>query len=479
MFIGREQQLKWLNHGFLDRRSHLTIIYGRRRIGKTALIEHYSKGKPVFHYIALKTGRKKQIRNFLVDLSKFLGDPLVASAPFSLWREVFELMIPRMPPKKIILVLDEFQWMCQGDPSLLSVIQMLWDRHWQRDNKTHLILCGSSTSFMLDEVLSQKSPLFGRRTQTIELGPLSPSEAKRLLKVRDNREAALYLMSFGAIPAYLLLVDHRLSFEQNMNNLAFCANAYFTNELQYILSDQLKQPATYSKILSHLSLKNLSARELGQATHISSGPLFYYLDRLKTLRIVEEYRPILLPDNAKTVQFKINDEYVRFYFAFIKPNLQVIAKNGDGFLFDRLTSKKWETYCGIAFERFCFKNADQIIIDKLGIGSVFTQYGPYWHKKSTKRPHGVQIDMVIERRDRISAIVECKWSKEKIGYGVFKELEQKCALYPNPKRHRLKNVLIASSGVTENLIAHPEVDVITLGDFFNTTPPTHPYTSHS
>ncbi|MBU4483828.1 ATP-binding protein [bacterium] len=465
MFVGREQELQLLNKCYKEKKAHFTVVYGRRRIGKTALIEKYCAGKRVFNYTALKTSKAKQIKNFLLDFSKFVSDPLIASAPFHSWREVFELVLKHLPEGKTIFVLDEFQWMCKSDLSLLSVIQLIWDKHWQKNNKIHLILCGSSTSFMLDEVLSHKSPLFGRRTQTIELGPIIPAEAKKILKLKNNYEVTLYLMCLGAIPGYLLLIDKNLSFEQNINRLAFYKNGYFIDELKYILSDQLKQPATYYKILQYLCLKSHSHKDLSKFTGISSGSMSYYLDRLKALRIIEEYRPILLSDTAKTVQFKIVDEYIRFYFNFIKPNLQVIVKNKNKYIFDRITSKKWNAFCGVAFERFCFRNIESII-DKLNIGSLYTKYGPYWHKQSVRLGAGLQIDMVIERRDRTSIIIECKWSKEKIEYGVFTELSDKCSRYPNTKKHKLKKVVIASCGVTKNLIDHPELDVITLDDFY-------------
>lgn len=465
MFVGRKHELQLLDNCFKEQKSHFTVIYGRRRVGKTALIEKHCAGKNAFNYTAIKTSKSKQIKNFLLDFSKFADDPLIASAPFRSWREVFELVLKHMPKEKTIFVLDEFQWMCKSDLSLLSIIQFIWDKHWQKNNNVHLILCGSSTSFMLDEVLSHKSPLFGRRTQTIELAPLIPSEAKKMLGVKNNCEATLYLMCLGAIPGYLLLIDKNLSFEQNINRMAFCKDSYFTDELKYILSDQLKQPAVYYKILQYLCLNPRSHKELSKLTGISSGSMSYYLDRLKALRIIEEYRPILLADTAKTVQFRIVDEYIRFYFNFIRPNLQVIAKNEGKYIFDEITSRRWNAFCGIAFERFCFRNVE-CIVNRLKIDSLYTKYGPYWQKSTKRRGPGVQIDMVIERRDKMSMIIECKWSEGKIGYDVFTELSNKCSKYPNPKDHKLRKVVISSCGVTNNLINHPELDVMTLDDFY-------------
>ncbi len=466
MFFGRKQELSLLNACFKEKKSHFSVIYGRRRIGKTALIEKYCTGKHAFNYTALKTTKSQQIQNFLSDLSIFAKDPLIASAPYTSWRDIFELMLTYLPKRKTIIVLDEFQWMCQSDHSLLSVIQMMWDKHWQKSKHIHLILCGSSTSFMLDHVLSHSSPLFGRRTQTIKLGPLTPLDAKKMLKKTNYHDISLYLMCLGGIPGYLNLINNQLSFEQNINQLAFCKNGYFTDELTYILSDQLKQPRAYYKILEHLCMRAYSLRELSTCTDISPGSMNYYLDRLKALRIIEEYRPILLSDTAKTVQYKIIDEYVRFYFSFIKPNLHIITKNTDRYIFDRLTSKKWNAFCGIAFERFCFRHIESII-NQLHIDSLYTRHGPYWHKKSIRRGPGVQIDMVIERQDRVSMIIECKWSVEKVGYSILAELDNKCKRYPNSKQHNLRNVLIASHGTTQHLKNHPDLDIIHMRDFYS------------
>lgn len=465
MFIGRLQELKQLDHASRDKKSHFTILYGRRRIGKSELIKRHCQKKRSFIYNALDTTRKRQIKNFLYDFSKFIGDPLIASAPLSSWREVFDLVEVRIPKKKFVFVLDELQWMCKADKSLLSVIQHVWDHAWQHHNRIHLVLCGSSTSFMLSEVLSQKSPLFGRRTETIELGPLPPPEAEKILRVKNNIDAATYLICFGAVPGYLQLYDNHQSLEQNINKLAFCHNSYFIDELRYILSGQLKQPLTYYKILRILSLKSLSLAELSRLTHISTGTLIYNVERLKELKIIEEHRPILAPENAKTVCYKIVDEYIRFFFAFIYPHLQMIKQNTDQFFFDKIVAGKWDSFLDRAFEVFCHKNLG-MLLTALGIWNVFGRSGMFWHKKTVTKGPGVQIDLVIERNDRTTLIGKCKWSRHKIGYEIIKELDEKCRRYPNSKKHKLRKLLITSGGVTHNLVDHPELDVVTIDDFF-------------
>ncbi len=465
-FIGRDKEQFLLNKCYQEKRSHFSVLYGRRRIGKTELLKHYCSDKTSFYYSALDGTQEEQIKNFLKDFSAFAGDPLIALLSLTAWREVFDVVVSKLPKGKIVIVLDEFQWMCRPGSSLQSVIQHVWDHHWQYHNTVHLILCGSSTSFMISEVLAEKSPLFGRRTQTLELMALTSSEARQLLGIKKNGDAIRYLMCFGAVPAYLKLYHRHQSFEQNINHLSFVENAYFVDELKYILSSQLKQPKKYFKILQHLARRSMTLTDLSRALKTPTGSLMFNVDRLKEIGIIHEHRPITLSETSKTVLYKITDEYVRFYFLFIHPNRQAIEHNSKKFIFDTLVKPQWHSYLGLAFEVFCHKNL-QVILKKLNLEDVFVRSGMYWHKSSVRHGPGVQIDLVIECRDRTTLIGECKWSETQIGYELMKELETKCQRYPNPKKHTLRKLLVTNARLSPNLVDHPELDVVGLDDFFN------------
>lgn len=463
--MGRSQELSRLEDCFREKKSHFTVLYGRRRIGKTELLKHYAEDKRVLFYSALDTSQAKQKKNFLSELAVFLNDPLVASAPLNDWKSIFDLFLAKAPSKKIVLILDEFQWMCKADASLLSVLQHAWDHHWQHGNKIHVILCGSSVSFMVDKVLSEKSPLFGRRTQTIELNQLSSQEAALFFKKGDDFDVIRYLICFGGVPAYLRLYDAQRSFEQNVNQLAFVQNGYFTQELNYILSGQLKRPARYHKLLRYLAISSLSLADLARGLSISTGSLIYNLDTLASIGLVKEYKPILASESAKTVLYKVVDPFTRFYFAFVYPHLSAINKNAGRFIFNDIVKGKWPIFCGLGFEAFCHQNIGKIL-EHFGIVETYSRSGYYWHKTSVRRGAGVQIDFVIERTDGVTMIGECKWSEGRIGYDILTELEEKCRRYPNPKKHKLKKFLVTTGDISHNLVDHPEIGIMQLKDFF-------------
>lgn len=150
-----------------------------------------------------------------------------------------------------------------------------------------------------------------------------------------------------------------------------------------------------------------------------------------------------------------------------KKNLPACFKGGSGtgFLFFKITGANWDVFCGYAFEQFCEKNI-ATVLQKLGVTDTVEKVGPYWHKKSAVR-NGVQIDLVIECSDRTTYLLECKWLLNKVGIGVVEELSRKERLFPNPKGHTIRKVIIASSGVTEDVFHEEDVTVITLADFFD------------
>ncbi|MBF0105639.1 MAG: ATP-binding protein [Deltaproteobacteria bacterium] len=465
MLTGRQQELALLEKAFADRRSHFTVCYGRRRVGKTMLLREFVKKKQAFFYSSLKTTLLKQIKEFLKEWALFSKDHLVATAPCRSWVDVFDLIKNRLGPQKTVIVLDEFQWMCGADQTLISVLQHVWDKDWQFNNRVHVILCGSSVSFMLMKVLSEKSPLFGRRTQSFEVMPFDCQDSASLMKNNHWYDTARFFMLFGGIPAYLNLYDCHLSFEQNINALSFCKNAYFVNELKFVLSEQLKQPAVYYKILRLLSLKSQNLTQLAGKLRTTTSSVIFNTRRLQDIGVIKEHKPVLADETSKTLLYKISDEYVRFYFAYIYPFRELIENNAKKFIFDSIVGTNWNAYLGRCFEDFCHKNLAKIT-KHIGVDATFVRSGSYWHKKNARFKQGVQIDLVIETSQRITYIGECKWSQDKVGYSIMKELDEKIKLYPNHKKNKLKKLLISSAGVTNNLIDHPELTIMTLKDFY-------------
>jgi AAA+ ATPase superfamily predicted ATPase len=180
MFIGRKTELHVLQEAWESPGAEFCVLYGRRRIGKSTLLEEFVRDKPAFFYLAGREAKSQQLRRFVRELGEAIGDPLTGRVRVSTWDEALtlvdrsiEVFCRRHACRKLVLILDEFQWMCNGAPELLSDLQRFWDKRWRHGGRVYLILCGSAISFMLGEVLSRKSPLFGRRTRSFELRPFS------------------------------------------------------------------------------------------------------------------------------------------------------------------------------------------------------------------------------------------------------------------------------------------------------------------
>lgn len=465
-FIGRREELACLGRLFKKGPSQMVVLYGRRRVGKSTLLEHFCSGRYHIYFTGRKGEREEEIRDrFLQQLSNTLKNPLIAKIRTHNWTEIFELL--ESSDKKIVLVLDEFQWMCSRRSSIISALQEQWDKSWKKSGKIYLVLCGSIISFMEKNVLSEKSPLYGRRTASFELEPLPPKEAKLFFPKLAPAELCQIMMTLGGIPSYLELIDPKESFMQNINRLALVKDGYFINEIEFILREQLKSFTRYSLLLESISQKPMSREEIARAMGIkNSGALNLYLKNLQSLHLIRVLTPITKPVTAKTQKYIIWDEFLRFYFSFIYSSLEQIQLNRDDWLFDKIVAPRWDSYCGYSFEVFCRKNI-KAIISRLGVTDVFKRSGTYW-RRGTASAEGVDIDIVIERTDRTTHLIECKWSSGEIGTSIIEEAVLKKKLYPNPLNHTLKTGLITTHGVTEEVKRSGALDdIITLKDLLN------------
>jgi len=450
MLYGREYELSLLNKSYNSKRSELIAVYGRRRIGKSYLIKQYGLGKNFWAFEGLEgLSTPKQIDHFKNQLKKYIQDPLIDSIQFKGWTQVFDYLTQKIQEedRKVILFFDELQWMAAGQIKLISLIKYYWDKDW-KDLNIQFILCGSIASFMVDKVV-RSSALYGRINFDIQVTELQPAEVKLFFKgQRSQHEILKYMLIFGGVPKYFELINIKESFNKNIESLIFNRNGFIFNEYEKIFYSQFKEHITYEKIVSLIAKKPIQLEKIAQELKIKSGGgLRRYITNLELARFIKSQKPIQ-KENAKVIKYKLYDEYLRFYFKYIKPHRKnLLNQSGSAeHFFKNKIETVWQSWLGLAFEHFCYKY-NQVIINHLKIQHEVIEIGPY----SETGENGLQIDLLIKRSDKVWNLCECKYSENLVDIGVVKEVQTKISKMKIPKGITIEPILITVNGVEKSV----------------------------
>jgi len=466
-FIGRHHEINELDQLYRAKGAKLAVIYGRRRVGKSTLVEQCMSGKPHLHFDGLEKVRTQgQIEQFTLDLANQIKEPLLHNVKFDNWSAVFDYLtdyLSKNKKKKIILLLDEFQWLAVNQSKLVSLIKSYWDRHWSKLNIL-LILCGSVSSFMIKRVIKSKA-LYGRINWELCLRPFTPNETLQLLDAKRSKdEVLLYSIILGAIPKYLQEINPNRSLEQNINKLFFIENALFTNEYEKIFYSQFKEYRIYERIASLLNERPYTLAEIAKRVKITSGGgLKTYLINLEKATFITSYVPFDKGFNSKLLKYKLTDEYLRFYFKYVQPHLKLINENRTRNLFEQLVKPNWQSWLGFAFENFCIKNA-YYLAKIMGFQDQVLNWGPYFKRND----QGFQVDLIYRRQDKVITVCEIKYHDKPIGVEVVHEVKRKCELLDIPAGYTLERALISRHGPDQSLKTLGYFHhLVTVDDFFS------------
>ncbi len=448
--FGREKELSLLEGLYQSQKSELVVIYGRRRIGKSLLIQQFCKSKITALKFEAIEGEYalEQIQHFQVQLRTQVRDPFLGGVEFKNWEAIFEYLTQylKKQEKKVILFMDEFQWQASNQQKLVSLIKFYWDNQW-KPYKPILILCGSVSSFMVGNVIRSKA-LYGRVTCEMNLKGLLPRDAKKMLgKYRDDIEILKYLLVLGSVPKYLEEINKKQSFYQNINNLFFAKNSLMLNEIDRVFYSQFRQAGTYLKIVRCLGGGPATQEKIRHKIKISSGGgASSYIKNLELADFIRGITSLNRPSNSRIQKYYLADEYLTFYFKYIEPNLRAIQLGGQKRLFEKVSKDSFDKWMGIAFEKFCLKYCHELA-SAMGFEDEFIDAAPYFEKKSD----AFQIDLIFKRTDKIFTICEIKFYHQPVGTEVIPEVERKCKLFPLPQGYALERALISPYGPDKSL----------------------------
>ncbi|MEE0057276.1 MAG: ATP-binding protein [[Bacteroides] pectinophilus] len=465
MFIGRERELASLNEFYEKDGIGMTVIYGRRRIGKSTLITEFVKDKKTIFYTATKVGKNRNLELFsrqVVDL--FM--PGVENISFNTIEAVFDFIDKNVKDDKLVLVIDELPYWAEKDDALLSVLQKYIDTIWN-DKNLKIILCGSALSFMEKKVLSEKSPLFGRRDSQIKLEAFSYLDAAEFVPDYSNEDKAICYGITGGVARYLAMIDPEKSIDENIVRLFFRTDGYLYDETRNLLTQEFSDISIVNNIVEQIAsgenTLNIIAGKIGE----KEQTVLYSLDKLINVGLVEKKKCITDEKNKKKTQYVLKDYMFKFWYEFIPKATSVIEIGQGELYYTKVVKPALHSFMGTVFEDMC-----RYYTLKQGIegayGCFITSVGSWWGTESiTDKNGGVRtqstdIDVVaISEIDKKAVIGECKFKNEKIDKGVYETLIRRGKLI-TAKYKVSKYIFFSLSGYTDWFKSLSDNDVLLL-----------------
>jgi AAA+ ATPase superfamily predicted ATPase len=325
VFVGRKNEMLVLDQMYDSGEAELFVLYGRRRVGKTELLQQFCEGRRGIYFMAAQVREKDNLRAFRDALREGLGDPLLEGIEFPDWTTALAFAAERTGDERLVLVLDEFPYLCESSKGLPSQVQRFWDTRGKR-SQLMIVLCGSHVSFMEKEVLAEQSPLFGRRTGQRHLEPLEPEEALRFFPNWGVEDAVLAYSMLGGMPAYLRRFDDKKTLEENVLREILRPEGFLFDEVQFLLRAEFASPATYNSLLAAVARGEERVGDIALSVGIDSTTANKYLSVLRELRLVAREIPITDPDplRSRRGRYAIADRFLAFHFRHLQPNLSLI-----------------------------------------------------------------------------------------------------------------------------------------------------------
>lgn len=455
-FIGRETELNILKSLYEKNSASLVVLKGRRRIGKSRLIEEFAKNKKFLSFTGLPptsvTNDQSQRDVFVSQLKKAFHSAPKKSDD---WWDLLWFIAEHTKNEKIIILFDEISWMGSKDPDFLGKLKTVWDNHLKKNPNLILVLCGSISSWIEQNILSNTGFL-GRISLTLTLEELPLSDCDKFWSKHTSLSAyeKFKLLSItGGIPRYLEEIKSHLPAEENIRQLAFERSGILFNEFDQIFSDLFStRSQIYKQIVVYLANQNADRNQIAKWLDIKvGGVISSYLDDLEKAGFIKRDFSWQIKDGkiSKLSQFRLSDNYIRFYLNFIQPNRKKIENNM--FQERTLTSLPGlSSIMGLQFENLVLGNRKSIHkLLEIHAEDLISE-GPYFQRKTARQP-GCQIDYLIQTKFDCLYVCEIKFSRYEIKSNIINEVQEKILRLKRPRYLSCRPVLIHVNGINEEL----------------------------
>ncbi len=451
MFVGRKSELKAMQSLYEKDGFSMMVIYGRRRIGKSTLITEFIKDKRAIFYTATKVGKNRNLELFTRQAVSVL-DPDFENVSFSATEDIFDFITRKLPEDKTILVIDELPYWAEKDDSLLSVLQKYIDTEWNKKNLM-IILCGSALSFMEKKVLSEKSPLFGRRDSQIKLEAFNYKDAALFVPNYSIEEKAICYGITGGVAKYLSMIDGNRTLDENIKRLFFHPDGYLYDETRNLLTQEFMDIALVNNIIEQIASGQNTVNLIAEKVKEKPATVLYSIDKLIEVGLIEKKNCITEEKNKKKTQYVLKDHMFKFWYEFIPKATSVIEIGQGDIYYEKIVKPNLHFYMGSVFEAMCrYYTLAQGTSGKFD--NFITRVGLWWGSETLENADGkkyqqsADIDVVgISDIDRTAVVGECKFKNEPIGKEIYDTLLRRSQLISG--KYRISKYLLFSlSGYT-------------------------------
>lgn len=445
-FIDRESEMETLQSEYDRKGSSLVIMYGRRRVGKTTLISQFIKDKKALFFLASEESEAQNRNAFKDKTADFIENELLKNADIKNWEIIFKAITDTSFNSKPVIVIDEFQYIGKSNPAFPSIFQRIWEETL-KDKSIMVILCGSLISMMESQTLSYNSPLYGRRTAQIRLKQIPFRYYREFFPGKNRRELIEMYSVTGGVPKYIELFSECDDIYKSIQNCILNRSGYLYDEPHFLLQQEVTEIGSYFSIIKAIAAGNSKLSAISTVLEIKSTSLTKYLKTLIDLDILEREVPVTEenPEKSKKGLYKIKDNYIRFWFAFVYPNMSFIESGNSRIVMNKIRKGLISGHTAFVYEDVCRERMWDLNAEDFW-PFHFSKIGRWWDGKN-------EIDIAaIDPEEKNLILGECKFWQEPVGINIFRELEEKARNvdWQNQNRH-VWFVLFSSAGFTEEL----------------------------
>ena len=458
--IGRQNELNKLEQMYEKNNFEFLIMYGRRRIGKTTILQEFAKRHKVIFFSAQEKNDALNLQDFSKLVQHYFDDAYIA--PFQNWEDAADYIGKKAGKERVVLIIDEFPFLAEPNPTIKSIFQHKIDHDWKEKN-IFLILCGSSVSFLVNEVMGYKSPLYGRSTGSMEVKAFDYFESAEFFPKYSVLDKIIAYGILGGVPRYLNAFDPKKSLRENIVNEILSNGAFLNDEPQTLLRMEVREPNIYNSILEAVSNGCNRMIEISDRIHEENSKCSKYMMTLQSMRLIEKKVPCGEPETSRKGIYEITDNFYKFWYRYVFSNKNYYMMLGEEEACNEILNEI-NDYMGPIFEDIC----KQYLVRQARAGKLpFVPFtiGKWWGNNPTIKAQDDIDILAFDKKNEKAIFCECKFRNKPMPMEEYDDLVRATAVFSHVKEKHL--IFISMSGFTQPVQKRAETEgavLLTLED---------------